>query len=196
MDSHINVLVPRYTNFILNCPPNDKGLLDDAIVNELKDVGSYRQSHPAPVPADLPSQGVQNSNPYFPVAATASSGNAANAIDGRNDLGSYALWQSSGSLPQWVELDLGTMKPVAFVGYLPAFVPGSGFNAKNGHCTSTDCAVPATTGMITAYEIDVSSDGKSFSLTMLGPSLGAWSGSWCTSRKTVATPAATAARAR
>lgn len=168
VDSHINVLVPRYTNFILNCPPNDKGLLDDAIVSELKDVGSYRQSHPAPVPPALPTQGVQNSNPYFPVAATASSGNAANAIDGRNDLGSYALWQSSGSLPQWVELDLGTTKPVAFVGYLPPFVAGTGFNTKNGHCTSTDCAVPATAGIITSYEIDVSSDGESFSKAASG----------------------------
>jgi hypothetical protein len=54
---------------------------------------------PQRCPPQLPSQGVQNSNPYFPLSATASSGTAANAIDGSNDIGRYALWQSRGRYP-------------------------------------------------------------------------------------------------
>lgn len=162
VDSHINKLVPRYTAFILNCPPDNRGLLGDPIVTELAQVGTYRQSHPATVPAPLPTQGVQNSNPYFPLQATASSGTASDAIDGSNDLGRYAVWRSTGALPQWVQADLGAIKPVAFVGYLPPYETGSGFNSGNGHCTSTDCAVPSKTGLITSYEIDVSRDGTSF----------------------------------
>ncbi len=168
VDSHINTLVPRYTNFILNCPPNNKGLLDDAIVTELAQVGTYRQSHPATVPPTLPSQGPQNSNPYFPVSATASSGTAANAIDGRNDLGTYALWQSTGALPQWVQIDLGAAKSVGFLGYLPPYQAGSGFNSSNGRCSGTQCAIPATTGLITGWEIDTSTDGTTFTKAASG----------------------------
>src|SRR5450432_224703 len=152
VDSHINILVPRYTNFILNCPPNNKGLLDDAVVTELGQVGTYRQSHPAAVPAQLPTQGVQNSNPYFPVSASASSGTAGNAIDGSNDIGRYSIWQSSGNLPQWLQVDLGAVKSAAFLGYLPPY-QGSG---------------PATTGLITSYEIDVSTDGATFTKAATG----------------------------
>jgi alpha-L-fucosidase len=168
VDSHINALVPRYTTFILNCPPNDRGLLDDAVVQELAQVGTYRQAHPAAVPPPLPTQGVQNSNPYFPVSATASSGNAANAIDGKNDIGRYALWQSSGSLPQWVQVDLGSVKSTAFVGYLPPYEPGSAWNSSTGNCSGTPCAVASSTGLITSFEIDVSTDGSVFTKATTG----------------------------
>jgi alpha-L-fucosidase len=163
VDSHINKLVPRYTAFILNCPPDNRGLLGDPIVSELAQVGTYRQAHPATVPPPLPTQGVQNSNPYFLVKATASSGTAGDAIDGSNDLGRYAVWQSTGALPQWVQADLGAAKSVAFVGYLPPYETGSGFNSGNGHCTNTNCAIPSTSGLITSYEVDVSLDGTTFS---------------------------------
>lgn len=162
VDSHINTLVPRYTNFILNCPPNNKGLLDDVVVTELGQVGTYRQSHPATVPAQLPTQGPQNSNPYLPVSATASSGTAGNAIDGSNDVGRYTLWQSSGSLPQWIQVDLGAVKTAGFLGYLPPYVAGSAWNSSNGDCSGTPCAVPGSSGLITSYEIDVSTDGTNF----------------------------------
>jgi alpha-L-fucosidase len=152
VDSHIDLLVPRYANFILNCPPNNMGLLDNAIVTELGQVGAYRLTHPAPAPAPLPSQGPQNSNPYFPVTATASSGNAAAAIDGINDVGAYSVWQSSGALPQWLQVDLGSVKATTFLGYLPPY-QGSG---------------PATTGQITSYEIDVSTDGTTFTKATTG----------------------------
>jgi alpha-L-fucosidase len=113
VDDHINTLVPRYTTFILNCPP------DNHIVNVLKQVGTYRTTHPAKVSAPLPAQGVHNTNPYFPVSATASSGTAGDAIDGSNDIGRYAVWRSTGALPQWVQVDLGSSKAVGLVGYLP-----------------------------------------------------------------------------
>jgi alpha-L-fucosidase len=154
VDAHINTLVPRHANFILNCPPNNQGLLDASIVTLLGQVGTYRQSHPAPGAPDLPSQGPTNSNPYYVVTATASSGTAGNAIDGLNDVGAYTVWQSTGAAPQWVQMDLGAVKPTAFVGYLPPYTGSA----------------PATSGLITGYEIDTSTDGTTFTA--------ATSGSW------------------
>ena len=168
VDTHINTLVPRYTNFILNCPPNNKGLVDDVVVTELAQVGSYRQAHPASVPPQLPTQGVQNSNPYFSVAASASSGTAGNAIDGSNDIGRYSIWQSSGSLPQWIQVDLGAVKSVGFLGYLPPYVAGSAWSSSSGNCSGTPCAVPGSSGLITSYEIDVSTDGTNFTKAATG----------------------------
>jgi alpha-L-fucosidase len=163
VDTHINTLVSRHANFILNCPPNDKGLLDDSIVSLLGQVGTYRQAHPATMPGPLPSQGPTNTNPYYVTAATASSGSAANAIDGKNDFGVYSLWQSTGGTPQWIQMDLGAVKSAAFVGYLP---PYSG-------------TAPATTGIITGYEIDTSTDGTTFTK--------ATSGTWAATGKLQAT---------
>ena len=40
VDAHLKVLEPRWTNFLLNCPPNRDGLLDDAIVARLAEVGA------------------------------------------------------------------------------------------------------------------------------------------------------------
>ncbi len=168
VDSHINMLVPRYTNFILNCPPDNRGLLNDDIVNTLAQVGTYRQAHPAKAAAPLPAQGVHNTNPYFPVSATASSGDASGAIDGSNDIGRYKMWTSSGALPQWVQIDLGSTKPVGFVGYLPAYEAGSGWNSSNGDCKSQPCALASTTNLITSYEVDTSADGKTFSKATSG----------------------------
>jgi alpha-L-fucosidase len=168
VDDHINTLVPRYTNFILNCPPNREGLLDQDIVQALAQVGTYRQSHPATVPPPLPTQGPQNSNPYYLAAATASSGVAGNVIDGSNDIGRYTVWQSSGSLPQWVQVDLGSVKSVGFLGYLPPYVAGSKWSSSTGDCSGTPCAIPASTGLITSYEIDTSTDGTTFTKATTG----------------------------
>jgi len=153
VDTHINALVSRHANFILNCPPNDKGLLDDSIVTLLGQVGQYRATHPASTPAPLPSQGPTNSNPYYVVSASASSGNAADAIDGKNDFGVYTVWQSTGgATPPWIQMDLGAVKPAAFVGYLPPYAGSA----------------PATAGIITGYEIDASTDGVSFTKVASG----------------------------
>ena len=152
VDTHINTLVARHTNFILNCPPNNQGLLNDAIVKLLADVGQYRTTHPAPTPAPLPTQGPMNTNPYYVVAATASTGDAGSAIDGKNDFGSYSVWQSTGGAPQWIQMDLGAVKPVAFVGYLPPYAG----------------TAPAKTGIITGYRIDASTDGTTFTIATSG----------------------------
>jgi len=152
VDTHVNTLIGRHANFILNCPPNNQGLLSDAIVSLLGQVGTYRQTHPAPTPAPLPTQGPTNSNPYYVVAATASTGDAASAIDGKNDFGVYSVWQSTGGAPQWIQMDLGSVKPAAFVGYLPPYAG----------------TAPATTGIITGYRIDTSSDGTTFTTAASG----------------------------
>jgi alpha-L-fucosidase len=143
---HLGPLRLRHTTFILNCPPNREGLLDPEMVTLLAQVGS--SSKPvAPVP--LPDQGVQNDHPYTPVQATATSGNAALAIDGVNDYGSYTVWRSSADFPQSITLDLGAVNPaVGFVGYLPPY--------------SSATLGPATGGLITSYAIFVSSDGAAF----------------------------------
>jgi alpha-L-fucosidase len=152
VDTHVNTLVGRHTNFILNCPPNNQGLLSDAIVSLLGQVGTYRQAHPAPTPTPLPTQGPTNTNPYYVLAATASTGDAGSAIDGKNDFGSYSVWQSTGGTPQWVQMDLGAIKPAAFVGYLPPY-------------TGT---APAKTGIITGYQIDTSTNGTTFTTAASG----------------------------
>jgi F5/8 type C domain len=143
-------------------------LLNDDIVNVLQQVGTYRQSHPAQVPPPLPAQGVHNTNPYYAAAATASSGTAGNAIDGSNDIGRYSIWSSTGALPQWLQVDLGSLKSAGFIGYLPAYEAGSGWNSSNGNCKSQPCALASTTGLITSYEIDTSTDGKTFSKASAG----------------------------
>ncbi|WP_119727522.1 hypothetical protein [Thermomonospora amylolytica] len=39
VDGHLKILEPRYCTFILNCPPNPQGLLDDTVVRTLREVG-------------------------------------------------------------------------------------------------------------------------------------------------------------
>jgi hypothetical protein len=116
----------------------------------------------------LPAQGIHNTNPYFPVSATASSGTAASAIDGSNDIGRYQIWRSTGALPQWVQIDLGSTKSAGFLGYLPPYEAGSGWNSSSGNCSSQPCALASTTGLITSYEIDTSTDGTTFTKATTG----------------------------
>jgi len=154
VNGHLKLLEPRWTNFLLNCPPNRDGLMDAAIVTRLAEVGaawSPNASRPA-----LPAQPVQNEHPYTPANATATSGTAASAIDGINDWGYYTVWQSSASLPQSVTIDLGQSRPdVGYLGYVPRYIANSG--------SSTD-------GAITSYAVLTSTDGSTFTM--------ATSGSW------------------
>ncbi len=146
VDQHLRLLEPRWTNFLLNCPPNREGLLDAAIVSRLAEVGQAWSPNPARPP--LPAQGPQNEYPYTPTGAAATSGTAANAIDGVNDWGFYTLWVSSGALPQSVTIDLGQSRPdVGFVGYVPRYLANMG---------------PQTDGAITSYGVLVSGNGTSF----------------------------------
>jgi alpha-L-fucosidase len=152
VDGHIKVVEPRWTNFLLNCPPNRSGLLDDAIVALLGQVGAAWSPDTSRPP--LPAQGPEIEHPYDPVGATATSGTAANAVDGVNDFYGYTVWESSGSLPQSVTIDLGQVRPdVGIVDYLPRYI------AKMG---------PSADGAITSYDIAVSTDGATFTSATTG----------------------------
>src|SRR5215831_7037125 len=154
VDQHLKVLEPRWTNFLLNCPPNRQGLLDAAIVSRLGEVGAAWSKDTSR--AALPAQGPQIEYPYTPASATATSGTAANAIDGIND--NYAsrpntIWRTSGALPQSITIDIGAMKPdVGMLGYVPEYMNNAAL----------------TTGAITSYGILVSSDGTTFTQATSG----------------------------
>jgi alpha-L-fucosidase len=152
VNGHLKMLEPRWTNFLLNCPPNRDGLMDAAIVTRLSEVGAAWSPNASRPP--LPAQPVQNEHPYTPTNATATSGTAASAIDGINDYGYYTVWQSTASLPQSVTIDLGQSRPdVGFVGYVPRYVANSG---------------PSTDGAITSYAVLTSTDGSSFTMATTG----------------------------
>lgn len=143
---HLRDLEPKWTNFLLNCPPNRDGTLDPAIVELLRRVGAAWKPDPRRPP--LPAQGPQNDHPYTVQSATASSGNAGAAIDGKNDTDVCTMWEPTGQLPQSITLDLGQVMPdVGWLGYLPRY------HKEN---SSTD-------GNITSYRVlTASSSGGQF----------------------------------
>ena len=152
VQNHLQVLEARWTNFLLNVPPNRDGLIDPSMVALLSQVGSVWNPDLSRKP--LPAQGPQNVYPYTPVGATATSGNAANAIDGVNTYNGYSLWQSSGSLPQSITLDLGVERPdVGILTYVPAY---SGREA------------PSADGAITSYAILTSGNDNNFTVAATG----------------------------
>jgi alpha-L-fucosidase len=147
VDGHLKKLEPVWTNFLLNCPPNRDGLLDDVMVGRLAEIGAAFTADPARPP--LPAQGPQNEHPYTPIGATATSGTASYAVDGINNWGNYTVWQSAGDLPQAVTIDLGQARPdVGFLGYVPRYVANLG---------------ATTDGAITSYAVATSVDGATFS---------------------------------
>ena len=151
VDGHLKKLEASYTNFILNCPPNREGLLDQGILDILAQAGTSwtPNTSRAPLPAQVP----LNEHPYLPSGASATSGTASNAIDGVNDVGVNTVWTSSTSFPQSLTLDLGSVKAdVGYFGYLPGY-------AGNG---------PTTNGSITSYKILVSSDNSVYTPATTG----------------------------
>jgi alpha-L-fucosidase len=145
VDQHLRDLEPKWTNFLLNCPPNRTGTLDATIVDLLGQVGAAWD--PNPDRPALPLQGPQNEHPYTPVGATATSGTASRAIDGINDTTVHTMWQPTGSLPQSITVDLGQLRPdVGWLGCTP-YAEGD---------------TSATTGNVTAYGILTSTDGSTF----------------------------------
>ena len=154
VDGHLKMLEPRWTNFILNCPPNRDGLLDATMVTRLAEVGaawSPNAARPA-LPAQLP----VIEHPYTPVSATATSGTAANAIDGKNDTNSFSLWQTTGALPQSITIDLGQSHPdVGMLDYVPRYV-------------NTNGGAGSSNGDITSFTIAVSQDGTTFTQAATG----------------------------
>jgi alpha-L-fucosidase len=152
VQNHLQVLEGRWTNFLLNVPPNRDGLLDASMVAILAQVGSLWSPDLSRKP--LPAQGPQNEHPYTPASATATSGNAASAIDGVDTYNGYTVWQSSGSLPQSITLDLGVERPdVGILNYVPAY-----FGRES----------PSTDGAITSYAILTSGNDNNFTVATAG----------------------------
>jgi alpha-L-fucosidase len=150
------VLEPRYSTFILNCPPNMRGLLDQSIVDVLHQVGGTWRPDPTRPP--LPPQPDVLKYPVTPVSATATSGNPALAIDGMSDFGwngeaTQTLWTSEGPLPQSVTLDLGGV--YSGVDMLTCL-------SRQDTATPFVLANFDTAGNITAYRVSVSEDGTRF----------------------------------
>ena len=144
----------NYTNFILDCPPNLQGLLEDPVVTAL---GQVPQSWtPDTSRAPLPAQPAKIETPLTPISATATSGSAGLAIDGYNDSpkgvnntlhGSKgeSLWTSTGALPQSVTLNFGkSYDNINMLEYLPQRNTGT------------------TAGNITSYKVYVSTDNVTF----------------------------------
>jgi alpha-L-fucosidase len=158
VDGHLKVLEPRYCSFILNCPPNTRGLLDDGVVSVLHEVGrTWRPDHRRP---PLPAQPDVLKYALDIVSATATGGTVAAAVDGHNDFGwngqaDQTLW-TSGPLsagPQSITLDLGRVfGGIDTLTYLPRQDTETPYSFERF----------ITTGNITDYRISASADGTLF----------------------------------
>ncbi|WP_082404637.1 alpha-L-fucosidase [Saccharothrix sp. NRRL B-16348] len=145
-------LEPKYTSYLLNCPPNRDGRLDTNIVNRLAEVGAAWSPNTSRPP--LPAQPLRVEWPVNAVAAYASSYNpgefAYHAIDNRSDRDVETCWSTWGgarTLPQTITIDLGGVwSNVSTLEYLP-----KQWNRTN-----------ATDGDITAATIATSTDGVAF----------------------------------
>jgi hypothetical protein len=150
----------NYTNFILDCPPNLQGLLEAPVVTALGQVPQYWTPNAARAP--LPQQLPKVETPLTPVSATATSGDAALAIDGYNDSikgvnntmhsnKGESLWTSTGALPQSITLNLGkSYDNIDMLEYLPQRHTGT------------------TAGNITSYKVLVSKDSVTFTQVATG----------------------------
>jgi len=144
----------NYTNFILDCPPNLQGLLEDPVVTTLGQVPQYWTPNTARAP--LPQQLPKIETPLTAASATATSGDASLAIDGYNDSikgvnntmhsnKGESLWTSTGALPQSITLNFGkSYDNIDMLEYLPQRHTGT------------------TAGNITSYKVLVSTDNVTF----------------------------------
>ncbi|MDG9714811.1 alpha-L-fucosidase [Streptomyces sp. DH10] len=162
--SHLADLEPKYTSFILNCPPNRNGLLDTNVVNRLAEVGAAWSPNTSRPP--LPTQLLRAEHPVTPVSAYATGFHTGegplHAIDGLSDVRYETCWSTwSLPLPQSITIDLGGVwSNVSTLEYLP-----KQWNRTN----STD-------GDITSYTILTSTDGVTFTQVATG--------TWAGNRKT------------
>jgi alpha-L-fucosidase len=151
--THLNVLEPRYCNYLLNCPPNTHGKLDAAIVSRLAEVSA--QWTPNATRGGLPAQPLRIENPVVPVTATGGN-NPANAIDAKMDYGTETDW--TGTVGGTITLDLGSATAnVGAFGYLPS---------QAGAYTTT-----STAGEITTHSVAVSTDNSTWTTVVNN---GAW----------------------
>ncbi|MFL6078091.1 MAG: alpha-L-fucosidase [Mycobacteriales bacterium] len=156
---HLRPLEQRYTTFILNTPPNPRGLLDDSIVARLREVGPLWTPNRTRPP--LPPQPDVLLHPVTPVTATATSGDASLAVDGHNDWAwsqnaDQTLWRTTDPLPQSITLDLGALHHgLDTLTYLPR----QDLDATGRYVTEGD---------ITAYRVSVSATGQCFRTVAAG----------------------------
>ncbi|TLS44336.1 alpha-L-fucosidase [Streptomyces montanus] len=154
--SHLTDLEPKYTSFILNCPPNRNGLLDTNIVNRLAEVGAAWSPNTSRPP--LPTQPLRAEYPVTPVNAYATAFHTGegplNAIDGLSDVRFETCWSTwSLPLPQSITIDLGGVwSNVSTLEYLPK---------QWSRTNSTD-------GDIASYTIHTSTDGVTFTQVAAG----------------------------
>ena len=68
VNGHLKMLEPRWTNFLLNCPPNRDGLMDAAIVTRLAEVGATWSPNAsrAPLPAQGRAERISRTRPPAP----------------------------------------------------------------------------------------------------------------------------------
>jgi alpha-L-fucosidase len=150
--THLSDLEPRYTNFILNTPPNRNGQLDANIVNRLNEVAAMWNPNAGRAP--LPTQPLRVEHPITPRSAYATDGRvqepASNAIDGWSDKDRetcWSNWPGNAGFPQSITFDLGGLySNVSTLEYLPK---------QWGRTNTTD-------GDITGYAISTSTDGVTF----------------------------------
>lgn len=161
--SHLADLEPKWTSFILNCPPNRAGRLDDNIVARLAQVGAAWSPNPARPP--LPTQQARCEHPITCVNAYATGWHTGegplNAIDGLSDKNFETCWSTWSptpgtgalALPQAITVDLGGVwNNITTLEYLPK---------QWDRNESTD-------GDITSYTISTSTDGVTFTTVATG----------------------------
>lgn len=99
----------RYCNFMLNCMPNQDGLLDPIYIDMLSEIGKKWQINTTRKP--LPNDKVQVavSVPFKSVEAT--SGVAEYLIDSQQIQGAnFNVWESDPKYPQTILMDLGSVQ--------------------------------------------------------------------------------------
>lgn len=154
--SHLADLEPKYTSFILNCPPNRSGVLDANIVDRLAAVGAVWSPDTGRSP--LPTQQMRCEHPVNPVNAYATAYHTGegplHAIDGLSDRNVETCWSTWRlSLPQTITIDLGGVwSNISTLEYLPK------------QWSRTD----STDGDITSYTISTSTDGVTFAQAAAG----------------------------
>ncbi len=146
VDDHLKVLEPRYCTFILNCPPNPQGLLDDSTVAVLRGVGqTWRPDRSRP---PLPAQPDVLRFPVTPVSA-----DGAAAVDGHSDYGWNGQADQTLFTGSTVTIDLGKVYAgLDTFTYLP----------RQDTETAYSFAAFVTTGNVTSYRISVGVNGTDF----------------------------------
>ena len=160
--THLADLEPKYTNYAPDFGPNRQGLLEDAMVARLAQVGAAWSPNTSRPP--LPTQPPHLNHVITAVNATATSSAsgspAINAVNGINDGGfttyyTETVWQSAAAAPQSLTIDLGkTYSGIDMLTYQPPQI-------------APQQATKDTTGRITGYSISTSTDGTTFSAVTL-----------------------------